>query len=189
MKTAVLKTCALTALAAAIGLMAPQAQAGHLNIVLEAELDGRQEVASDARNRRIVGDPQGRGEAYVFGIDGDRNTICYIVLVDRIGELHEPPGNGRQAHIHRGPKGANGPVVVSLAWPQDGRAADCISETRILPNGSPAFARDANGNLRATAAEILTNPEAFYVNVHNAEYPAGAVRGQLSDTLDPDRGR
>lgn len=180
---AVWKTCALTALVAATGLMAQLAVAGHLNIVLEADLDGRQEVASGATNQRIVGDPQGRGEAYVFGIDGAPDTICYIVLVDRIGELDQPPGNGRQAHIHRGPKGANGPVMVSLAWPQDGRAADCLSEDE-----PGKFARDANGNLRATAVEILTDPEAFYVNVHNAEYPAGAVRGQLSDTLDPDHG-
>ncbi|MDQ3495458.1 MAG: CHRD domain-containing protein [Pseudomonadota bacterium] len=186
---AVWKICALTALAAATGLMAQQAIAGHLNIVLEADLDGRQEVATGASNNRIVGDPQGRGEAYVFGIDGAPDTICYIVLVERIGELDQPPGNGRQAHIHRGPRGANGPVVVSLAWPQDGRSADCISETRVLPNGSPAFARDANGNQRATAVEILTNPEGFYVNVHNSQYPAGAVRGQLRDTLDTSHGR
>ncbi len=31
-----------------------------------------------------------------------------------------------------------------------------------------------------TVAEILANPENYYVNVHNAEYPAGALRGQLA---------
>jgi hypothetical protein len=134
---------------------------------------------------RLVGDPRGRGEAYVFGIDGDRSTLCYVIQAEGIGELHEAPGNGRQAHIHRGPRGSNGPVVVTLAWPQDGRSADCISESRILPSGAPAFARDpATGAPLATATDILTNPDGFYVNVHNAEYPAGAVRGQLRDTLD-----
>jgi hypothetical protein len=188
MNATVCRIGALTALAATSCLLSQPVRAGHLNIVLKADLDGRQEVAADAGNRRIVGDPRGRGEGYVFGIDGDPNTLCYVVSVDRIAELDLPPGNGRQAHIHRGPKGSNGPVVVNLAWPQDGRAADCISETRVLPNGAPAFARDGNGNLRATVVEILTNPDAFYINVHNAEYPAGAVRGQLHDTLDTSHG-
>lgn len=176
---------AASALAAAC-LLASPVQAGHLNIVLEASLDGRQEVATGNSNRRIVGDPTGRGEAYVFGIDANTTTLCYLIQVERIEELSLPPGNGRQAHIHRGVRGQNGPVVVTLAWPQDGRSADCIAEDRILPNGNPAFARDRNtGVPLATAFEILMNPEQFYVNVHNAEYPAGAVRGQLEDTLAP----
>ncbi len=29
---------------------------------------------------------------------------------------------------------------------------------------------------------ILTNPSAYYFNVHNATFPAGALRGQLSRT-------
>ncbi|MES2859690.1 MAG: CHRD domain-containing protein [Pseudomonadota bacterium] len=167
-------------------LTASTANAGHTNIVLQAPLDGRQEVANNAKDNRIVGDPRGRGEAYVFGIDANTTTLCYLVEAAGIGELSLAPGGGRQAHIHRGRKGENGPVVVTIAWPQDGRSADCIAENRILPNGSPAFSRDpATGQPRATVFEILMNPEQFYVNVHNAEYPAGAIRGQLKDTLEP----
>jgi hypothetical protein len=32
-------------------------------------------------------------------------------------------------------------------------------------------------------AGVLANPSGWYVNVHNAIYPAGAVRGQLSDPV------
>lgn len=184
MNTALRRTGASFALAAGVALAATPVLAGHLNIVLEAALDGRQEVGA-GHDQRIVGDPRGGGEAYVFGIDQNRTTLCYLIEATGIAELHEAPGNGRMAHIHRGARGENGPVMVTLAWPQDGRSADCIAEDRILPSGAPAFARDpATGAPLATAAEILTHPDAFYINVHNAQYPAGAIRGQLRDTLD-----
>lgn len=183
MRTALRRAAAPLAMAAGIALAAPLATAGHLNIVLEAELDGRQEVS--AFGRKFAGDPNGRGEAYVFGIDGTATTFCYVVQVERIDELHEAPGNGRMAHIHLGERGENGPVVVTLAWPQDGQAADCIAEDRILPNGMPAFARDPQtGEPLVTVVDILNSPADFYINVHNARYPGGAVRGQLSDTQD-----
>jgi hypothetical protein len=166
----------LVALTAMIGvtvgvLLSPlgSALAGHTNTILTAELDGRHEVATGAKSNRVVGDPNGRGEVYVFGVDGDPKTLCYVLLVEKI-QLVEP---GMAAHIHEAPAGSNGPVVVNLARPFDGNAADCLTEGEILPNGTPAFAAGQ------TVAEILANPSNYYVNVHNPEYPGGAVRGQL----------
>jgi len=140
--------------------------AGHTNTVLEASLDGRSEVDSAAGNRSIAGDPNGRGEVYVFGIDGDPNTLCYVLTVDKIAPA-------RAAHIHEGAAGSNGPVVVNLARPADGNSADCLTEGEQLASG-PAFAPGT------TVQDILANPDEYYVNVHNAEYPGGAIRGQLS---------
>jgi hypothetical protein len=156
---------AAVAVASALGVTG--ALAGHTNQVLEARLDGREEVAANAADKRIVGDPGGRGSAYVFGIDGDPRTLCYVLQVDKIA-----PASA--AHIHEGARGANGPVVVNLARPEDGDAADCLTEGEALPNGNPAFAPGT------TVAEILANPAAYYVNVHNPEFPGGAVRGQLA---------
>ncbi|MEO5764717.1 MAG: hypothetical protein ABIR52_05350, partial [Casimicrobiaceae bacterium] len=48
-----------------LALFAPYASAGHLNIVLEANLDGREEVRANATNNGIAGDPNGRATAYV----------------------------------------------------------------------------------------------------------------------------
>ena len=166
-----LKTVAACGIGLAAGLVIGPVQsalAGHTNSVLEAELSGRSEVRTDATDNRIAGDPNAKGQAYVFGIDGDPTTLCYVLVVDGIGELDQAPGDGRAAHIHGGVEGVNGPVEVTLAWPQGGQAADCLTE------GEPGKGLTA-GEVQA----ILANPEAFYVNVHNAEYPAGALRGQL----------
>lgn len=137
------------------------ASAGHENRVLETRLNGRSEVASETSNRRMVGDPNGRGEAYVFGIDGDATTLCYVLTVSKIAPA-------TAAHIHEGAAGTNGPVVATLGAPADGNAADCLTE------GEPG--KFAEGQ---TVAEILANPQDYYVNVHNAAYPGGAIRGQL----------
>ncbi len=148
-------------------LLAAPAFAGHTNTLLEANLTGRAQVASDG-TKGLVGDPNGRGSAYVFGIDGDPTTLCYVLEVDRIAELDQAPGNGRAAHIHAGAKGTNGPVEVNLAWPQDGQAADCLTEGEAGKGLDPGEVQ-----------RILANPSEYYVNVHNTEFPGGAVRGQL----------
>ena len=147
---------------AGVAISAGVATAGHTNALLEANLKGRAEVAADATNNRNVGDPNGRGEAYVFGIDGDPTTLCYILTVDKIAPA-------TAAHIHEAVAGENGPVVVTLAAPADGNAADCLTEGE-----SGKFAEGQ------TVADILANPQNYYVNVHNAEYPGGAIRGQLT---------
>lgn len=164
-----------TLAAAAVGLFAglvagpvQSALAGHTNTLLEAHLDGRDEVATGATDQRIVGDPNARGQAYVFGIDGDAATLCYVLRVEKLGELDQAPGSGRAAHIHRGAEGVNGPIEVTLAWPQGGQAADCLTEGEA-----------GTGLTAGEVQEILADPAAFYVNVHNSEYPGGALRGQL----------
>lgn len=143
------------------------ASAGHLNTVLEADLTGRAEVGADSR---MAGDPNGRGEAYVFGIDGDTATLCYVITVDKI-DLTFVPGTTGMAHIHEGAAGTNGPVVASLAFPVGGDAADCLTEGE-----AGKFA----GNPVGIVSEILAHPDEYYVNVHTGEYPSGAIRGQLT---------
>ena len=162
MRTSLIAVTAATGLVAAGVLSVGTASAGHANLLLETTLDGRSEVASEAEDRRVVGDPNGTGEAYVFGIDGDPTTLCYVLTVEGIA-------TATAAHIHEGAPGQNGPVVANLAAPGDGNAADCLTEGEAgkFPTGE-------------TVAEILANPGSYYVNVHNAEYPGGALRGQLA---------
>ena len=151
------------------------ALAGHTNTVLETELRGREEVPAEGQKRKDVGDRNGRGEAYVFGIDGGPTTLCYLLVdIKKIEGLKEASGNGRAAHIHEGARGSNGPVVANLAWPQDGQAADCLTEGEAgkFPTGEAGIVQ-----------RILANPTAFYINVHNPAFPGGALRGQLDTNV------
>ena len=160
-----------------LAVWAPAAHAGHLNPVLETNLVGVEEVSADANKKgMLAGDANARGHATVFGIDGEQNanTLCYAIVVEgKLAELNQAPGNGRAAHIHEGARGSDGPVVANLAWPQNGQAGDCISEAT-----EGKFPTKEAGIVQ----RILKNPQNFYVNLHNSEFPAGAIRGQLAKT-------
>ena len=148
--------------------LSQSARAGHTNVVLSADLDGSTEVPANGDDKQIVGDPTGTGKAYVFGIDGDPLTLCYVLKVSGIQQV--PVGKGMAAHIHEGAAGKNGPVVAALAGPEDGDAADCLTE------GEKGKFPTAQAGI---VQRILKNPENFYVNVHNPQFPDGAMRGQL----------
>lgn len=100
------------------------------------------------------GDPDGSGTATV-AVNQGQGEVCFVLTVADIAPA-------TAAHIHRGTAGVAGPVVVFLVPPTDGTSTGCASADR--------------GLLKA----IRQNPEDYYVNVHNADFPAGAVRGQLS---------
>jgi len=143
-------------------------------VLQQTHLNGRNEVPVDPTVSGNVGDRNGTGQAYVFGIDGDPTTLCYVLTVEKIA-----PATG--AHIHEGKRGENGPIVANLAAPADGNAADCLTEGELNTTApfAPKFPTDTQGVPLSSVAEILANPRDYYVNVHNAEFPSGAIRGQL----------
>lgn len=99
------------------------------------------------------GDPDGRGTAEVK-ITG--RQVCWEIKASKVAKLVA-------AHIHKGRAGVAGPVTVPFG--KTYKSKGCVTATT------------------AVAAAIKKNPSAYYVNVHNAKYPAGALRGQLrSDT-------
>lgn len=121
-------------------------------------LDGQQEVPGP-------GDPDGTG---TFKYLIRHHTLCYKLSVNNIDTPNA-------AHIHFGPRGQAGPIAVTLKTPPaNGSTSGCIRAQRT--------------QTPANAAEVLTrweldgikvNPFFFYTNVHNAEFPNGAIRGQL----------
>ena len=99
------------------------------------------------------GDPDGTGSA-MLRVNPGQKQICYTLTVSNIAPA-------TAAHIHEAPPGQAGPVVVPLQAPTNGSSQACVTVTREL------------------ALEILKRPSDYYVNVHNAPFRSGAVRGQL----------
>ena len=96
------------------------------------------------------GDSDGSGTATVR-INPGLGEVCWSITVTDVAPI-------LAAHIHVAPPTAPGPIVVPLN-PYTGGC------TSIDPELARAIIRD---------------PGAYYVNVHNAPFPAGALRGQLS---------
>ncbi len=126
-------------LIAAVPVVASEARA-----TLEASLTGEKEVPGP-------GDPNGRGEAEVKVYNA---KVCYTLTFKRIAPA-------TAAHIHKGPPGVAGPIVVPLKPPTDGSSSGCVHISRAL------------------AKNLKEHPRRYYVNVHNRPYPEGAIRGQL----------
>lgn len=102
------------------------------------------------------------GEA-VITLKPDRGEVCWLFR-----DLRGLGGKPTSAHIHKGKAGAAGNVV--------------------LPLGQTYARRGCVDAAKALIRRIQRAPKAHYVNVHNAAYPAGAVRGQLKGASQPGGG-
>jgi CHRD domain len=88
-------------------------------------------------------------------LDPATGRVCFNIRLRGVG----PTAAG---HIHAGRSGVAGDVLVPL-----------YDQATRRPRGC---ARDVEA---AVIRRILRRPGRFYVNVHTADYPGGAARGQL----------
>jgi CHRD domain len=151
-------TAVLTVVLTAIGtvMTGSGALADPKTATFTIQLSGAAEVCPTAPG--TCGGP-GTGTA-VITIDRNARTLCYTIITQNVALPL------LAAHIHVAPVGQAGPVVIPL-FTQPVNAATV----------GPTCLAGLDKNLLKA---ILRNPQDYYVNVHNAPFPNGAVRGQLA---------
>lgn len=104
-------------------------------------------------NEPAGGAPDGNG-AFRAEINTETGDFCYTLYGEKIAAP-------TMAHVHTGAAGTNGAPVITIDV--TGKGSDmCIA---VEPD---------------KLKPIVANPSGFYVNIHTADFPAGAVRGQLT---------
>ncbi len=104
------------------------------------------------KNEVPKGSPTGSGLAVVH-LDAAKGTVCWSFA--KVVKIDKPTA----AHIHKGKSGASGPVVV--------------------PFGASYNAKGCTKAPKNVISAIEEHPGSYYVNIHTAKYPAGAIRGSL----------
>lgn len=105
------------------------------------------------------GDPDATGQADLRLNQGQQRVCFEISWADVDGEVFA-------GHIHIGPAGVAGPIVVTLFT---GAFAGTDAVDGCVEDVDPSLIK-----------AIRQDPSAYYVNVHSTpNFPGGAVRGQL----------
>jgi hypothetical protein len=144
----------ITALAVVVVALVSVAAADDGGRPLSTTLTGAEEAPGP-------GDPNATGQADLR-LNQGQNEVCFEI------DWADVDGTVFAGHIHVGPAGSPGPIVVTLF------------------TGSFAGTASVSGCAQDVDAELIKairkDPAAYYVNVHSRpNFPGGAVRGQLGD--------
>jgi hypothetical protein len=110
------------------------------------------EIAIKGSNERPAAPASNKGKVELT-LNTATGKVCWEFKLAKID------GKPNQAHIHKGKAGVSGNVVVPLG--ANYKRQGCTSAAKSL------------------VKSIAGHPASYYVNVHNAKHPAGAMRGQL----------
>jgi hypothetical protein len=152
--TVAILTVLLTAVGAVMTTSGALADAKTATFTIQ--LSGATEVCPTAPG--TCGGP-GTGTASVT-IDRNARTVCFTITTQNVALPLTA------AHIHQAPVGQAGPVVLPL-----------FTQPVNSATVGPTCLSGLDKNL---LKDIIRHPQDYYVNVHNAPFPNGAVRGQLA---------
>ena len=121
-------------------------------VEMTSKMSGKQEVPGP-------GDKDGKGTAELK-VNAVKQKVCFTIEYEGLS------GTATAGHIHKGAKGDDGNIVVELfTTEQESPVEDCVKVEK-----------------ERTLKKIVKSPADFYVNVHDDEFPEGAIRGQLKVT-------
>jgi len=150
------------------GLVAVTAGVAGVNRNWSAHASGDQEVPPR--------ETQAQGQA-IFRLSKQGDSLAYKLIAANIEGV-------TQAHIHCGPPGVNGPVLVFLF----GLDPAGVSPNGILAEGTltdasviPRTATQCHGSAVTTLADVIARMDAgtAYVNVHTLTWPGGEIRADI----------
>ena len=102
-----------------------------------------------------VWDSDGKGKAEVT-VDTKTRKICWEYT--GIKGIDKPVAT----HIHKGKKGAAGPIVVDF---MSAKTKGCVTSTKAI------------------VKDVVKNPASYYANIHTAAFPGGARNPHSSVTV------
>lgn len=109
-------------------------------------------AALTGANETAGGDPDGSGK-FRAEIDPDAGDVCFTLTAKGIDKA-------TAAHIHEGAAGTDGKPIGRID---------------VTPEGDECIAMEPE-----VLTKIVATPGDYYVNIHTAAFPKGAVRGQLA---------
>lgn len=107
------------------------------------------------------GDKDATGRAEIKS-SAEIDTLCYKVWFKNMKPA-------TSAHIHQAVAGQNGEIVVTL----------------FESKRKSGFAQGCDHNVEESLLESMqASPQGYYLDIHNKQYPKGALRGQLQNVHD-----
>jgi hypothetical protein len=150
-----LRTRGFVALVLGVGLVAGFQPGPALAVTtLTHNMTGKAEVPGP-------GDPNGWGKVSI-SLYPNQHRVCFDLQWRKIK-------SPMMAHIHIGRQGVAGNIKVTL-----------FSSTKPLPHTIHRVKGCVHHVKEKLVRRIMNRPRLYYVNVHNKDYPGGALRGQLA---------
>ena len=144
-------------------------------------------VLSPSREVPIVTDRAGSGNAAILIVvwrDDDGTATKAAVDFNVVNYYFGQAESLLAMHIHKGPEGVSGPIVIRSGFEFGGTPVDVPMKGK----GTLLFHRIVEDPAElAVVEDVINDPKEFYLNIHSASNPPGLLRGQLSRPLGPDK--